>query len=273
LASAQESRFKAVASRVDPISRALDTIVDFAPPDLLGDSGTKWTQLRDGIAAAISSRSLDQLQATLDRLGKEGPVAALLQRLSPALAPMAQSGQTAADIARALIEFHVTLAPEVAQRWALRVLGLPFRAELLDPVIDDAFATALIKSSPIAMRIVETVRIDDDNALISATHLVSSVLTDDAVATLTEELDGKVSPADIATMVEQLQKRAVEQQLERDIPAEKVAVFGGLKALFDSLDRVRATDEGQQALDVLLGIVRRARSIGVSIADLLSPEH
>jgi hypothetical protein len=113
----------------------------------------------------------------------------------------------------------------------------------------------------------------DDNAPSSVTHLVSSVLTDDAVATLTEELDGKVSPDDIATMVDQLQKRAVEQQLERDIPVDKVMVFGGLKALFDALDRVRATDEGQQALDVLLGIVRRARSIGVSIADLLSPEH
>jgi hypothetical protein len=209
----------------------------------------------------------------IDRSGDEEPVATLLEQIAPALAAVVQPGQTTTDLARGLLEFSITLAPEVAQRWAMRVLGLPFRRELVEPVIDEAYATDLLQSSPLASRILAELRTSDGTAPLSATTFVNTVLSDDAVATLTEELAGMVTPEDIATVVDPMQKRAVEQQLEHDIPAERTRTFGSLPALFAAIDRLRATEEGQRALDALLGIVRRARSAGVPVADLFSPAH
>jgi hypothetical protein len=271
--TASATRLKTVMARIDPITRAMDSIIGFAPPTLLAASVAKWKALRDAITAASNTGSLDQLETALAQLSKEGPVAELISQVSPELAPMAKPGQSGADVARALIEFNVTLSPEVAQRWALRVLGLPFRAEVIEPVIDDAYATSLIQSSPISTRLLQELRDKPGDTPVSAANLVRTVLTDDAVATLTEELGGRIAEQDIAAVVEQLQKRAIEQQLERDIPPEKVASFGDLKSLFLAIDRVRASAAGQQALDIVLGIVRRARAAGVPIADLLSPEH
>jgi uncharacterized membrane protein required for colicin V production len=270
--TASATRLKAVVARIGPIEQAMESIIAFAPQSLLGGSVTKWQQLRETLTVAASAGTLDQLETALDQLGKQGPVATLLQQVSPALAPMAQPGQSPGAAARMLIELTLTLAPEVAQRWALRVLGLPFRPEVIDPVIDDAYAADLIKSSVVASRILENLQASLGPVAMSATHLVKLVLTDDALATLTETLAG-VAAEDLAAMVEQLQKHALEQQLEHDVPTDRAAPFGGLGTLLEAVDRVRSTQEGMQALDIVLGIVRRARSVGVPIADLLSPAH
>jgi hypothetical protein len=271
--AASEARLKAVGARIGPLAQAVDEIVAFAPLSLLGDSVTRWRQLRETLTSAASSNSLEQLEPALEQLGKQGPVATLLAQVTPALAPLVQPGQSAADALRMMMELNLALAPEVAQRWALRVLGLPFQPQLIDAVIDDEHAAALIKDSVVASRILAAFQGRDDRVPMSATHLVKAVLSDDAVATLTEELVGIVPASDVAALVEQLQKAAVEQQLQHDLPPERVVPFGGLNKLLAAIDQVRTTEEGQQALDIVLGIVRRARSAGVPLSDLFSPQH
>jgi len=267
-----------IAAQAGPIFTAAKAAIDAFHPDQSAKLLDDLARAQAAAGAAQTANKPEELKAALDGFQRDGPIAGIVRSFGPALAPLVPGGTTAAAL-QALAAVSERLAPAAAQHWVARLLNAPYRDGLIAPVIDDVYASRLITDVPPAQGLVSFLQANRPStaaanaAPLTPTEIVKLVLREDAVASMADMWHQQQSfAANWGPVIEALQRRALEIELEGEVPADLIKPFGGFSTFFKALDGVQATGAaGLQALDFLMSTVRAARQAGASAADVLPP--
>ena len=274
LADSQQRQAATAGANAPGLLAAAAALVDSVPAPLKTRLGDALATARKTIEDAQASRDLEKVTAAMNSFKNSGPVAGLVADLGSALASLVPAGTTVAAL-RALADTTARLQPIVAQRWTARLMNMPYRHDLFTPAIDVNYARALLAKVANAPALLEFLKANRPNATadgfppLNEVEFVKLALSEPAADTIAS-LWAKTPPPDgwqdtIAT----LQRRALEMQLEKDIPPDLMQAYGGFTAFFTSLDAVQANENGMRALDAFVSLVGAARAGGVALSDLL----
>lgn len=274
LVDSQQKRAASAGANAPGLLTAATALLDTLPAPLKTGFGDALATARKTIEDAQASRDLEKVTAAMDSFKTSGPVAGLVADLGSALGSLVPAGTTVAAL-RALADTTARLQPIVAQRWTARLMNMPYRHDLFTPAIDVNYARALLAKVANAPGLLEFLKANRPNATadgfppLNEVEFVKLALSEPAADTIAS-LWAKTPPPDgwqdtIAT----LQRRALEMQLEKDIPPDLMQAYGGFTAFFTSLDAVQANENGMRALDAFVSLVGAARAGGVALSDLL----
>src|SRR4029077_1380938 len=131
--------------------------------ELITSAKAALTTVSVALAAAKKDGTPGAMKAAVNTILQQGPVGVLLQSASAGLSSFTQGGMTAVDTARALVNISAKLPPQAAQRWTARLLRAPYRQGLIAPVVNDAYAGALMSLVPSAAAFLGKLQASDGN--------------------------------------------------------------------------------------------------------------
>ncbi len=267
LASVKSDQAQQLAAEADAALGIMSKVAAAAPGDVGKSIQDALTAARTAVDAAKQAGTPEAMKSALAQIAEKGPTAVILDNATRGLAPLAQPNLTASAAARAIIDLSLRLPPSIAPCWTARLLRAPYREGLIAPVIDDAYAKQLM--STVSGSDDLFARLKAQNAAVTPADFVRLVLHEDAAASIAERLNVPSDDAGVAATVGLLQQRALEFALATSIDANEFKVWGGSSAFFAALDKVQASADGLKALDLLMMLVRQARSAGIAASDLL----
>lgn len=281
LESSQRDRTADAAALADPILATAKTIVETIHPEQSAKFLEEIARAKAAIDAARAAGKADELKSALDAFLRDGPIASIVKSFGSSLAPLIPGGTTVSAL-RALAALSERLSPGAAQHSVARIVNAPYRDGLIEPVVDDGYANTLISGVPQAAEFVKQLQSNPPqtaangvapSAPLTEVEIVKLILHEDAAATMAAMWKNQPSiAANMERMIPALQRRALEVQLESEIPPELVKPFGGFASYFRALDTIQTSGEaGLQALDFVVAIVRAARPAGASATDVLPP--
>ena len=276
-AASEDGRAKDLAATVDPLLSAATALVDATiPADLKKKLGDSLAAARSAVDKAKAGGKPDEIAKAVTDLQSSGPIATAIAEFGPALAPLVPAGTTAAAL-RALAGTAARLSPNVAQHWTARLMNTPSREDLITPSIDDQYAKNLLGGVPDAAALLQFLKANIPpgvTAGLSPTNDVDFVklaLRESSIDTIKGVWGKNLPTTDWAATIRAIQQRAVEVQLESEIPADLMQPYGGFAAFFSALNDVQsaAGGNGLRALDILMTLQDAARQAGVAVVDLL----
>jgi hypothetical protein len=281
LASVKSDQAQQLAAEADTALDIMSKVAAPAPGDVGKSIQDALTAARTAVDDAKRAGTPEAMKSALTQIAQKGPTAVILDNAARGLAPLAQPNLTASAAARAIIDLSLRLPPSIAPCWTARLLRAPYREGLIAPVIDDAYAKQLmstvsgsddlfarLKAQNAAVTPADAA-LTPAGAALTPADFVRLVLREDAAASIAERLNLPSDDAGVAATVGLLQQRALEFALTTDIDANEFKVWGGSSAFFAALDKVQASADGLKALDLLMMLVRQARSAGIAASDLL----
>jgi hypothetical protein len=265
LQASQDDQTDAVSGDTGAALEVITAIVNELPPPPNPNLQSQLTACANAIKDAKAQGDLTLLKSAYAQLMTSGPLATLLSQDLPGLSPFVTAGTSTLDCARALVSLSMRIRPAVAQLWVARLLRQPYRTELFTPVIDTAYANQLLGQVGDAGALLQPTK--GPGATMTASDLVGAALSECGAQQIVDRWSLPISQ--VAPVVESLQQRAFEMELMKALSADDFKPFNGPSAFFTNLEKVQATPSGQQALDLLMLVLREARNAAVSAVDLL----